>query len=95
MTKNEIAKKLAEQTDLTASQATHAVDSIVSILTEAIAGGDTVVLRGFATIKAVQRAARVARDLNTGGLIHIPSRRRVQFTTGNHLQASIDGHEHK
>lgn len=95
MTKNEIAKKLAEQTDLTASQAAHAVDSVVSILTEAIAGGDTVVLRGFATIKTVQRAARVARDLNTGGLIQIPSRRRVHFTTGNHLQASIDEHEHK
>jgi DNA-binding protein HU-beta len=95
MTKNEIAKKLAEQTDLTVSQATHAVESVVSILTEAIAGGDTVVLRGFATIKAVQRAERVARDLNTGDLIHIPSRRRVQFTTGNHLQASIDEHGHK
>ncbi len=95
MTKNEIIRKLAEQTSLTQSQATHAVNGIIDILADALVSGDPVFLRGFATIKTVQRAAKTVRNVAAGTFMQLPPCRRVKFIAYKQLQERIDQHEHQ
>lgn len=92
MTKNEIIRKLAEQTGLTRS---HAIDGLTDILADALASGDPVFLRGFATIKTVQRAAKTVRNIAAGTFMQLPPYRRVKFIAYRQLQERINRHEHQ
>lgn len=94
MTKQEIAHKLAEKTDLTTLQATHAVEVMIEIISDALVENNPISLRGFGTIKTVQRAAKIARNINTGEVVKVPSRRQVKFIAYGQLQSRLD-HEHK
>ncbi len=94
MTKNDIIHQLVKRTDLTTSQATHAVENLIDIIADALVSGDTILLRGFGTIKTVRRAAKTARNISTGAVVKVPSRRQVKFIAYNQLQSRID-HEHK
>ena len=49
-------------------------------------------LRGFATIKTVTRAAKPARDMRHGKTIMLPPRRKVKFVAYNELQERINRH---
>lgn len=95
MTKNKIIQELVAQKGLTPSQAAHAVDGIIGILADALASGDPVTLRGFATIKTVQRAAMTARNPRTGERVQLPPRRQVKFIASKLLQARINEYEHQ
>lgn len=94
MRKKDIIQELVGRTSLTTSQATHAVDNVVGIITEALASGDTVFLRGFGTFKTVLRAAKTARNVSKGTAVHIPPRWQVKFIAYNNLKERIKhGHE--
>ena len=60
MTKREIAKELANRSNLTPSQATHAVEGIVEIIADALAKDEPILLRGFGTINERETAAYTA-----------------------------------
>lgn len=95
MTKNDIIRKLTEQTDLTASQATHAVDGIVSIISDALVADEQIFIRGFATIKTSRHEARVAHNFATGAAIQVPPRRQVKFQACKELKARINDNAHQ
>lgn len=90
MTKQEIIKELVKRTDLTTSQATHAVDGVIDIITDALVREDPVLLRGFASIKTVRRAAKTARDIKRGTLVQVPPCKQVKFIAYNALKERIN-----
>lgn len=90
MTKKEIISELVGRTDLTPSQATHAVEGIMDIVADALVEGKTITLRGFASIKLVTRAAKPARNISKGVTIIVPERKRVKFVAYNELQERIN-----
>ena len=90
MTKKEIISELVGRTDLSTSQATHAVEGIVDIVADALVEGKTILLRGFGCIKLVTRAAKPARNISKGETIIVPERKRVKFTAYNELQERIN-----
>lgn len=94
MTRKEIVKQLTHQTNLTTSQANHAVNGVINIITDALASGEIIVLRGFGTLRTVERAEKVAHDFSTGKTIQIPSRRQVKFITHKTLRSRINEHDH-
>lgn len=79
MIKNELADALTEQTELSKSQALHAVDELTGIIKRALAAGENVYLRGFGTFKLESRAARKGRNVRGNSVIDIPARRIVKF----------------
>lgn len=93
MTKNDIIQKLVKSTDLTTSQATHAVENIIDIIADALVSGDTILLRGFGTIKTVRRAAKTARNISTGAVVKVPSRRQVKFIAYNKLLSRLNNEQ--
>lgn len=90
MTKRDIIRKLEKRTGLSLSQATHAVEGVIDIFADALANNETILLRGFGTIKTVERAARPARDINKGTQVMVPPTKQVKFTAYDALKQRIN-----
>lgn len=90
MTKKEIIHELVKRTDLTNSQATHAVEETIDIIADALADGKTILLRGFGTVKTVQRAAKPARDIGKGTQIMLPPTKQVKFIAYDGLKKRLN-----
>ncbi len=90
MTRREIARELAKRTNLSSAQATHAVEGLIEIFADALDNDEPILLRGFGTIKTVQRAARPARDINKGTTMMLPPVKQVKFVAYNELKERIN-----
>lgn len=90
MTKNDIIHQLVKRTDLTTSQATHAVENLIDIIADALVSGDTILMRGFGTIKTVRRAAKQARNISKGTAMMLPPTKQVKFIAYNALKERIN-----
>ena len=51
MTKQEVAAKVAEKTNIGQHQAVKVIETVMEVITEAVCGGNEVTLRGFGTFK--------------------------------------------
>jgi len=62
------------------------IDTILGEITDALARGDRVELRGFATFSVKEREARVGRNPRTGETVHVPSKRVPYFKAGKEIR---------
>ena len=92
MTKQEIVHELVKRTDLTTSQAIHAVEGVINIIADALTKNEPIMLRGFGTIKTVQRAAKPARNISKGTTMMLPPTKQVKFIAYNELKERINHH---
>lgn len=90
MTRKDIIEELVRRTGLTTSQAMHAVNETINIMADALAKEEDLLLRGFATIKTVQRAAKPARDIANGKQIMLPPCKAVKFLASSELKVRIN-----
>jgi DNA-binding protein HU-beta len=67
MTKNNLIDHLAETTQLTKKDAEQVIDAVLSQITEALAKGEKVDLRGFGSFQANAKRQRQGRNPQTGG----------------------------
>lgn len=79
MTKQEVAAKVAEKTNIGQHQAVKVVETVMEVITEAVCGGNEVTLRGFGTFKTVVRRAKKARDISRGETITLPGTKKPVF----------------
>ena len=87
MTREELAPQIQEQAGLeTKAQAAEAAAAIIDGMTESLANGQNVTLRGFGTFSVVERKARTGRNPRTGEAIQIAARKAVRFTPGADLK---------
>ncbi len=82
MNKNELIAKVAEDANLSKSNAGDAVDATLNNILKALKSGDDVRIVGFGTFTVTHRAAGEARDPRTGAKIHRPASRPVQGRQG-------------
>ena len=68
MTKAELVAKIANEVDITKSQADKVVDGFVAAVSSALSGGDKITLVGFGTFS-------VGQGLNVKAAIHGPAQR--------------------
>jgi DNA-binding protein HU-beta len=90
MNKQELIAKIAEDTGITKSSATAAVESFFEGITKSLKKGQPITFVGFGTFKTAQRKARMARNPQTGAAIKIPKRRVVRFTAGKALKGALN-----
>lgn len=91
MTKMELAQAIADKvTGLTISQAIAATEGVIGVITDTLVAGDTLTLRGFATIKPVTLAPRKGRDIAAGKVIDVPARRSVKLVLSKELKARMN-----
>jgi len=89
MTKNELARALAEELDLPRRQVVDLVEALLDKITEVLKSGDKVQLTPFGQFRIRDRAARVARNPQTGEPVNVPAKRVLKFTAGRTLKEAV------
>jgi DNA-binding protein HU-beta len=89
MTKNELARELADDFELPRRQVTELVEAMLDRITEVLKSGDKVQLTPFGQFKIRDRAARVARNPQTGEPVNVPAKRVLKFIAGRALKEAV------
>lgn len=89
MNKSELIAKIAEDAEITKTQANSALDSFISAVTKTLKGGGKVTLVGFGTFSVTKRAARNGRNPQTGAVIKIKAKKIAKFKAGKELSEKI------
>ena len=67
------------------------VETVFQTLTDALAQGERVELRGFGSFQVTYRSAREGRNPRTGAVVSVPAKRVPVFKVGKDLQARVNG----
>lgn len=94
MTKSELIQKLAERNPhLFLRDVEKVVDTVFDEITNALAAGDRVELRGFGAFSVKERDARTGRNPRTGETVDVEAKRLPFFKTGKALRERLNGGE--
>ena len=93
MTKAELVEKVANQINLTKKQTEVVVNTVFSSITDSLAEGKKVELRGFGSFRIRQRNARVGRNPKSGQKVDVPSKKVPFFKAGKELRELVDEKE--
>lgn len=87
MIKSELIQKLADENPhLFQRDVERIVSSVFDEVTNALARGDRVELRGFGAFSVKHRDARIGRNPRTGESVEVPAKRAPFFKTGKDLR---------
>ena len=89
MNKAELVAKIAEDADISKTQANAALDAFTGAITKTLKGGGKVTLVGFGTFSVSKRAARNGRNPQTGAVIKIKAKKVAKFKAGKELAAKV------
>ncbi len=89
MTKAEFVGKVAEKTGFTKADAEKAVNAFLETVTDTLKSGDKVAFTGFGSFEVVERAAREARNPQTGETIQVKATKAPKFKAGKGLKDAV------
>jgi len=84
--KAELVEEVVNETGLTRRTAREAVNTITSVITDALARGEKVTLVGFGTFKVMERKARTGRNPQTGQSLQLPAKKGPKISPGMGLR---------
>jgi len=91
MTKSELIARLAERfPQLVAKDADLSVKMILDAMTEALAGGERIEIRGFGSFSLNYRPPRTGRNPKTGSKVQVPAKYVPHFKAGKELRERVD-----
>jgi integration host factor beta subunit len=86
MTKAQIVEEIVQKTGLTKKDVAEAVDQFLKAISEALASGKHLEIRGFGTFKVKNRKSRMARNPRTGEPVPVPERNVPIFKVSKELK---------
>jgi integration host factor subunit beta len=91
MTKSELILRLAEKNPhLYQRDVERIVGTIFEVITDALAQGNRVELRGFGAFSVKERQSRVGRNPRTGASVSVAAKRVPYFKTGKELRERLN-----
>ena len=91
MTKSDLIARLAERfPQLVAKDADFAVKMILDAMSEALAKGDRIEIRGFGSFSLNYRPPRVGRNPKSGDKVSVPEKWVPHFKAGKELRVRVD-----
>lgn len=90
MTKADLARSIAKKHNLTQKEAVSVVDAVLETITDALAHGDKVELRGFGSFAVKNRPARTARNPKTGESVYVAPKVTPAFKASKALKKLLD-----
>jgi integration host factor subunit beta len=94
MTKSELIARLAERNPrLVARDADEAVNTMLDAMTDALAGGQRIEIRGFGSFALNYRPPRIGRNPKSGDRVQVPAKHVPHFKAGKELRERVDGGE--
>lgn len=91
MIRSELVQKIAEDNpDLSAKDVEKLVTAFFDAITEQLAKGGRVELRGFGAFSTRQREARTGRNPRTGESVDVPAKRVPYFKPGKEMRERLN-----
>ena len=91
MTKSELIAKLAARfPQLVMKDAELSVKAILDAMTEKLAGGKRIEIRGFGSFSLNYRPPRLGRNPKTGEKVQVPEKYVPHFKAGKELRERVD-----
>lgn len=91
MTKSELISVLASRfPQLAARDADFAVKTILEAMSNTLAGGQRIEIRGFGSFSLSQRAPRIGRNPKSGERVEVPAKQVPHFKPGKGLREQVD-----
>lgn len=91
MTKSELIARLAARfPQLVVKDADYAVKMILDAMTDALARGDRIEIRGFGSFALNYRPPRVGRNPKSGDKVQVPEKYVPHFKAGKELRERVD-----
>lgn len=91
MTKANLIERVAEVTKGTRKDTEQVIDAVLASITEALAKGEKVDLRGFGSFQVSGKKERQGRNPRTGESITIAARNVAAFKPSKELSAQLNG----
>ena len=89
MKKSELIAVIAEKHNLSLNDADRLVNNVFDEITEALAAGSRVELRGFGSFSTRQRGARIGRNPKTGKAVSVEPTTVPFFKAGKDLKLKV------
>lgn len=91
ITKRELVIKISDETGLRQGAVLDLIQRTLDAITEALANGDTVVIRRFGSFHVRETGAKVGRNPKKPAKdVVIPARATVKFKPANQLKAKVE-----
>ena len=91
MIRSELLQALArENPELRAEEVERVVDVFFDEISEKLAGGGRVELRGFGAFSTRERDARLGRNPRTGDSVSVPGKKVPYFKPGKEMRARLN-----
>ena len=89
MNKTELIQRIAEETNVSSSEAQKHFEAFERVVTEALKNGEEVRITGFGKFSVRERKAREGRNPQTGEKIKIAAQKVPAFSAGNALKEAV------
>ncbi len=89
MTRKDLAVNIAEKKGLRQNDVKAVVDEVLGEISQGLARGEKVELRGFGVFKVKERKSRLGRNPKTGEVVPVPARKVVHFKVGKELKELV------
>ncbi|WP_339805127.1 integration host factor subunit beta [uncultured Marinobacter sp.] len=91
MTKSELVELIAsKQTQLSVKDVELAVKTIIEHMSQSLAEGQRIEIRGFGSFSLHYRAARTGRNPKTGDAVQLPAKHVPHFKPGKELREQVN-----
>jgi integration host factor subunit beta len=92
VTKRDLIEEVAQQYPrFSRRDAEVMVNAVFDSMTEALAKGERIEIRGFGSFMIKQRAAREGRNPRTGAVVAVAAKKVPLFKVGKELRLRVDG----
>ena len=90
MNKLELIEALKESQNFTKAKATKCVDTFFNLMTDALANGDRVEIRGLCSIHVKEYEPYVGRNPKSGEAVQVKPKKLPFFKAGTELKRRVD-----
>ena len=90
MTKRDLIKELKEKADISAKEAASVVDLLFNLMSDALAAGDRVEIRGLCTFYVKEYKSYQGRNPKTGKRVTVSPKKLPFFKCGRELRKRVD-----
>ncbi len=90
MNKSDLIEELASRADVTKKKSEMVVNLIFDSMSQALARGERIEIRGFGSLVNKSYGAYAGRNPRTGEVIQVPEKRLPFFKVGKELRERVD-----
>jgi integration host factor subunit beta len=95
MNKSELIESLAEEMDLPVRETMSITNTIIDSMSEALANGDSIEIRGFGSFVVKEYASYTGRNPKSGEKIKVAPKKLPFFKVGKDLRERVDAEAKK